>query len=487
MIENSKQENIKSSDAKSWLSCERRVWYDNYPPEDKREIELFDQLIIDRSAEHREAVYHRLSKQYTIERAQSPKHTRDLMEKGVQVIYEPQLLDSSRNLLGTPDFLIRHEDGEYQPADARIIKSTKIITKGDKSDKDKKEIQIQFGIYQQLLGTNLPGLVYLGHGEIEEVHDPDDKLVGKFLNEMNEILAETGPPSSARYAHSICKTCPYYSICYPQFIDEGEITLVYGIDRRSAPKLEEIDIDTFQKLLASQPDDIPKIPYLTNNEKAVLQAKSWHTGEIFKLNDIELPKGTWVHFDIEDNPLDLSGEKHVYLWGFLVPDYDEDAFEYSWTDNMDDDLKGWLEFITLVEEYKNKYTDLIIAHYSHHEYTTIKKYAERYDMLEHPIVAWLLDKKNGPLFDLHKSVIDNVILPLHGYGLKDICKHEKIVNFQWENEESGSQWSVVQFNKFQKEEDPVKREKLKKEILGYNRDDVRATRALEEWIREFNK
>ena len=140
-----------------------------------------------------------------------------------------------------------------------------------------------------------------------------------------------------------------------------------------------------------------------------------------------------------------------------------------------------------MKNIKTNIKDLIIAHYHHHERTMINKYAEKYGMLEHPTVAWLLDKKNGPLFDLRKPVLDNVILPLHGYGLKDICKHEKIVNFQWENEESGSQWSVVQFNEFQKEEDPVKREKLKKEILGYNRDDVRATRALEEWIREFNK
>ena len=58
MIKNSKQENIKSSDAKSWLSCERRVWYDNYPIEDKEKIiDPFSQLIIDRSAEHKEAIY----------------------------------------------------------------------------------------------------------------------------------------------------------------------------------------------------------------------------------------------------------------------------------------------------------------------------------------------------------------------------------------------------------------------------------------------
>ena len=334
MIKNSSQENIKSSDVKSWLSCERRVWYDNYPPENKREIEPFDQLIINRSAEHKEVIYQKLSKQYTIEHAQSPEHTKELITKCVEVIYEPQLLDSSSNLFGTPDFLIRHEDGEYQPADAKIIKSTI----NSKTGKVKKELQIEFGIYKQLLGTNLPGLVYLVDGELQKVHDLDDELVDDFIKKMNKILAENDPPT-ARYVHSECKKCPYYSICYPQFIDKGEITLIFGIDRRSAPKLEEIGIDTFQKLLASEPDKISKIPRITNNEKIVLQAKSWHTGEIFKLKNIELPKGTWVHFDVEDNPLDLSGEKHVYLWGFLKPNYDEESFEYSWTDNMNDDCK----------------------------------------------------------------------------------------------------------------------------------------------------
>jgi predicted RecB family nuclease len=75
---------------------------------------------------------------------------------------------------------------------------------------------------------------------------------------------------------------------------------------------------------------------------------------------------------------------------------------------------------------------------------------------------------------------------LQGYGLKDICKHSKLVDFQWENAESGSQWSVVQFNRFRRETDLTEKQRLKTEILCYNRDDVIATRKLEEWLRRLS-
>ncbi|HBV20565.1 MAG TPA: recombinase RecB, partial [Nitrosomonas sp.] len=113
-------------------------------------------------------------------------------------------------------------------------------------------------------------------------------------------------------------------------------------------------------------------------------------------------------------------------------------------------------------------------------------YAERYDMTEHATVQWLLGQHGEytPLFDMQKPVLDNLVLPLQGYGLKDICKHPDLVNFQWENQESGSQWSVVQFNLYLKETDAQIKQLLKAGILGYNRDDVLATRKLEVWMRD---
>ena len=117
-------------------------------------------------------------------------------------------------------------------------------------------------------------------------------------------------------------------------------------------------------------------------------------------------------------------------------------------------------------------------HYSSYERTKIKEYAARYGMEEHPTVTWLLDEENGPLFDLQKPVKDCLVLPVAGYGLKAICKHEHLVDFQWEDDESGSQWSVVQYVSFLNEA-------MKQAILTYNRDDVIATRKLEEWLKSL--
>ena len=117
--------------------------------------------------------------------------------------------------------------------------------------------------------------------------------------------------------------------------------------------------------------------------------------------------------------------------------------------------------------------------------STIKKYAERYSMANNNTVSWLLGEES-PLFDLQKPILNSLILPLQRYGLKDICKHPGLVNFQWENDESGSQWSVVQFKRFQSEERLAVKNSIKETILNYNRDDVIATRRLELWLRELS-
>ena len=98
-------------------------------------------------------------------------------------------------------------------------------------------------------------------------------------------------------------------------------------------------------------------------------------------------------------------------------------------------------------------------------------------------VLYLLGDES-PLYDMQKPVLDGLVLPLQGYGLKDICKHSDLVDFQWKDQESGSQWSVVQFNYFLAETNPTSRVKLMQDILNYNKDDVTATHRLEQWLRQ---
>ena len=95
--------------------------------------------------------------------------------------------------------------------------------------------------------------------------------------------------------------------------------------------------------------------------------------------------------------------------------------------------------------FRQHYPDPILANYSHHERTTIHSFADRYGMEYHPTMMYLLGE-DSPLYDLNKPLMESLVLPLQGYGLKNICKHPDLVNFQWELEESSSQWSVVRYH-----------------------------------------
>lgn len=470
---------IKPSDAVSWASCARRVWLDNLGNFEEAPVEdEFEQLVIELGLAHEKTVLDSLSKTLTVHTATSPEDTQRLMSEGVDVIYQAQLVDTANGFVGYPDFLIRDESGEYQPADAKLSLS-----------EDKKEIQVQLGLYRRILGTELPAITFLGDGSTGEIGNEANTVTNQFVTEMRELLASDTEPL-VRYSHSKCRACPYYTHCKPAFEAKEELSLLYGIQGRAAQGLESAGIRSISQLAEADPAAIPDIPYLKGFEKknrAVLQAQAYLSGEVYQTSPVVLPEGHWVHFDIEDNPLTASGDKHVYLWGFLVPDYQNSNFEYVWTDHESEDEQGWLRFLELIELYRERFNPLVIAHYSQHERTTIRAYAKRYDMEDNATVQYLLGDsplQPSPLFDMQKPVLDSLVLPLQGYGLKDICKHKDLVNFQWEDDSSGSQWSVVQFNRFLDEPDPLLKDKLKAEILGYNRDDVVATRRLEEWLRD---
>lgn len=468
--------NIVASDIVSFSHCKRRLWYDYNPPADiePSEPDPFDVLIQDLGLAHEQSVLERLGRGAELEEANSVEHTQDLMADKTPVIYQAQLRDQTNGLFGKPDFLILQDGGTYQAADAKLSRSLK------------KEIGIQIAFYRRLLGNDLPGIAYLGDGETKAVGDKFDVPLDDFISEAQQVLSEAGPPV-VLYGNSKCLACPYYPICEPAFQAAEELSLLYGLDSRSVPGLQAHGITTISDLAVADPDSIPDIPYLKGGQKqrAVMQARAWKTGEIAKLNDILLPEGAWVHFDIEANPQTPDGFQHVYLWGFLKPPYGLDDFEYVWTDRVEDDRDGWLRFLDLVDAYRARWPDLKLVHFASFERDQIRAYAKRYGMEDHPTVTWLLDAAKGPLYDIRKAVTQNLVLPLPGYGLKNICKHPDLVNFQWENDESGSQWSVVQYFEFLNSDNDEKKLALKYDILTYNRDDVRATRALEEWLRRL--
>ncbi len=471
---------IKPSDAASWASCRRRAWLDMHQTQAfDFEADAFTRLLLDAGLEHERRVLKQLQDEYDVHHADSFEHTAALMQQGVSVIYQARLMNPDAGLVGFPDFLIRHESGQYQSADAKLTQN-----------ENKRALKIQLGFYRRLLENDLPVMVFLGGNRTAVIGNETDALVDAFLADMRQLREQPEQPD-VRYSHSKCRICPYFEHCRPHFVNQEDISLLHGVHGRSAKHLTAAGIRTISQLAAQDPKTLPDVPHLSGvkrKQRAVVQAQAYLQNQVFQLNNIELPTGNWIHFDIEDNPLTLTRERHVYLWGMLVPPYTHHDFDYVWTDHEGADYDGWLAFLEKIEQYRIAFSPVILAHYSNHEKAVIKHYAQRYSMTEHATVQWLLGKtqgnSHGPMFDLQKAVQDNLVLPLQGYGLKDICKHPELVNFQWENTASGSQWSIVQFNRFLAETDPAEKQRLKSELLSYNRDDVTATRQLELWLRD---
>lgn len=466
---------IQASDARSWSHCPRRAWYDHRPPPDLIVgATPFDVLLAEAGQAHEAGIRAKLGGGV---RAKSPAHTAALMAEGVPLIYQPAFEDHELGLEGRPDFLIRTPDGDYQVADA------KLATRLD----DHPEISLQLALYRRLVGTGLPALVYTGTGDVIAVPSDADLQAERFLNEFHASLTCTDPPVT-HFSETKCSSCPYDAVCRPAFEQAGELTMVFGVHARAAEGLRDSGIRTMTELAAVDPEKLPDVPHLKGTDKkrrAVLQARSQLTGEVFVLEPPQLSTGTWVHFDVESNPLAETPGGEVYLWGFLPPPYSPASYQRIWSDGGPaEDERAWLAFLSETQSYRDRFPDLRMIHYSPFEVTQIRTYARRYAMEDDPSVTWLIGDA-PPLFDLADAVRQSVVLPLKGYGLKAICKHPCLVNFRWELPESGSQWSVVRYIDYLRAEDPADRATIRREIETYNRDDVLATRALETWLRSL--
>jgi predicted RecB family nuclease len=465
---------IRAGDAKAWKFCRRRFWYERNPPAGLEIIpDPFEELLLREGLAHERRVLEAKFDAY--QEAESEAQTCQLMTANAPVIYQAKLSDDTQDLSGQPDFLVLMPDGQYQAQDAKFARSLD----------NHPEIKAQMGVYRLLLGNQQPVVVHLGNGESTVVGDDADRPTAQFRADAEAILA-AGVPPEVGFAQSRCSQCPFDPICRPQFEADRHLSLVYGIDARSVPGLREEGIHTIEDLAGMDPDDVPQVPYLKNSEKrhlAALQAKSFLEGVVIEEHRSELPDGFYVHFDIETNPLSMRAEDEVYLWGLLVPPYGEDEYRYAWSDGgAADDLAAWREFLQLVAGLYEEHPDLRLVHFSHYEWGKVRLYAERHPDVEPAAAAWLLGD-DTPLWDIKTAVDGRLVLPVMGYGLKEICKDERLVNFQWRQAETGGQWSVVRYHDFLSEQDPTAKQAIKDEILGYNLDDVLASRALEEWLR----
>ena len=417
------------------------------------------------------------------------EQTTTAIRNRVAVIYQGEFAREANldgipvTIVGRPDFLILDDDGY-------LIRDSKLSRKVDEEHHTEISLQLQlYGwLFEQTVGLPAKRLqVHTGKGDIVDV--PYDGGAA-CLAELARILAtkQLGAEPYEPLGWTKCSAgCGYNDRCWQQAEARQDVSLVMEVDQGLARRLHSDGIVAAQQLVSgfdAQHLSELKRPWGKGQqkvgkkaEKILLFAEVLCSGKERILGPVAIPAhDNYVMFDLEGMPPYLDELEKIYLWGMQVYGKRSSAFMGITAGfGMNGDREGWVAFLDAAKKLFGDYGDIRFVHWHDYEKTHVKQYIERYGDLD-GIASRVL--KN--LLDLHTVTKNAVALPLPSYSIKVVEKH---VGFKRTQEEYGGSWAMAQFILATETEDVGERNLRMSEILKYNEEDIAATWAVFEWLR----
>jgi uncharacterized protein len=392
------------------------------------------------------------------------RQTLEFMRDGRQAIYSPTLID--KRFVGNPDILEKVEGqskfGDYYYVAADIKRTHKVYD----------DHKFQGCFYAELLDKiqnvkPYKGYVMNTNGEVMEYLIEEFESEYKLtLDEIEKVIAGRRPN---HFLTSGCKQSPWFDECYTFSQSCDDLSLLNRVWRTEVKRLKAAGIETIQRLAEMHLDDLKEKVDDVDEERLEFmkkQAQSIEGGqhEVLETVDLPEPDGPELHFDIESDPL----RDFDYLFGVLVVEDGKRAYHSFLAEKPGDEEKMWNEFLDFIEQYP----DAPIYHYGYFEENVINRFASRYG-----ISQGLMKQLDLNMFDLIDEMRGSIIFPFPFYSLKDIATY---TGFQWRADDASGANSVMWFEDWLEEGD----DEVLQKLLNYNEDDVRATDALVQWLRD---
>jgi predicted RecB family nuclease len=301
-----------------------------------------------------------------------------------------------------------------------------------------------------------------------------------------------------------CTACMYKSTCLNEMQNfdhgTGHVTLLAGVTPDFVSDYFP-QIRSIKELLEATP---------INDQMVVAQvrARTWTTKKPELLDpskEFNVPVAD-IEIDIDlensmealresgiDEPMGLD---RLYLYGFGLHDRTKDVdwrtaaietyFDYSNTEEGEFEVlsKMWNRLQAEIARAESSNHSIKIFHYSPHEFTWWKRFASRYQgRAGVPNEAELELFKANYLVDL-LPLARMISFPTMSYSIKDLAP---LAGFEWDVDKAGGANSLL---KFRIATDPSVSDESRAEAIAwldsYNRDDVRATFAVRNYIRNLN-
>ena len=493
-----------ATDVVNFLECEHLTTLDLLSFEQSMQKAKDDEqavLIQEKGTEHETAYVETLKLKHkslidiakvSDDRQERATATLDAMRRGEEIIFQATFIEGQ--FLGYADFLRRVETPSLLGAYSYEVLDTKLA----RSTKGKFVIQLAF--YSELL-KNIQGVlpqymyVVLGNGTEEALRCADyvhyyDRLKTRFLDKTNATGHITYPQTCEH-----CDLCHWRDICKQRWQDDDHLNQVANINKVQIEKLHGAGIQTLASLAQLDPETRiaklaqPLVRRLHNQARLQYEARidpvKGETGiyELIEptpgdppeigprgLGRLPAPDDGDLFFDMEGNPLEDGGLE--YLFGLYFVDQGTHVFKPFWAHSRAQEKLAFEAFMDFVSARLNQYPGAHIYHYAPYEVTALQKLMGQHGTREQAVDELLRKHK---MVDLYRVVREGVRVSEPKYSIKNM---ERFYLDRRSGEVTNAGASIVYYEKWKKTQE----QKYLQDIEDYNKDDVRSTFELRQWL-----
>lgn len=482
--------------------CLTRLHHDRFTPAVETHDEVRDRVLA-RGIDFEDAIIDSLKGLHldhvdvrALRSDEAKRVTLEAIEAGAAMIIAARLWDGD-DLVGVPD-LLWHTDAGYVPID---VKHHKVI--GDSGpDALRTELArldpgagdpvkfrgfrrrdlLQVAHYVELLrrmgyaGPSLGGIVGtddplgctwvdLDAGETSILTEYRGSIA-QALEAVSFGIEHPGSPLVAPWMRSECHTCDWAPSCMAILEEADDPTLLRGIDADARIDLLDRGISTIAEVAALPLDDGDVDP----GTVAAARARTAHSllRSHTRTGSIPLPSSS--------TEIDLDLETHrgnIYLAGALKTGPSGSRFDpiVDWTGTPDGEARLVATLFGRMAEWAE--TGSLVFHWTDYEARTLSEAAARHGLSiggADSVEDWF----DRYAVDLCAFSREYLVSP-EGYSLKVVAP---LSGFEWRDEDPGGLQSEIWFERLQEGESAMRRR-----LLEYNEDDVRAQLAVRTWVR----
>jgi uncharacterized protein len=410
--------------------------------------------------------------------------TVDALRAGAEVVFQATLLDAP--WFGYADFLVRVDGvpstlGDY----SYEVRDTKLARHPSAS------ALLQMAHYGAILtgiqGTPPPRLsIWLGTGE-EYSWDYSD-AAPYLLEARTRFLSfrELDPPTEPEPV-AACPTCRWLEWC-EQTWGPGDLRNVHRLSRRQRTLLRETGIATISALAAAadgqRPPRMAVATYDRLREQALAQTGSDDfviirpQPEATSLLGVPPQHPLDIYFDLEGDPF-AAIPTLDYLWAYSDVQGD---YHHVWAHSPEDEQGALAWVLDILRKREAHGGDWHVYHYNTYEVTSLRRVADAYpDHAARVEVDRFIEER---FVDLYRTVESGIRTRDGSTSLKIV---EKLAGYDRakdadEDAVARGDDSILEYERFILSQSEDDRASILERIRAYNAHDVRATRAVHEWI-----